>query len=281
MGKLRSKIVAHLELVRAINCLIVAASVVVGGLLARATDWGMVLLASISALLIAGGGYSINDYFDYQTDRVNRPRRPIPSGRIGRRSALHLSLALFCFGIGLSVLVGPTSVFIAIVASVLLYLYSLSFKRGGLTGNLVVSGLTGLAFFYGAVAGGKALGGVMPFAFAFLFHLGREVLKDIEDVKGDEAVGARTIPLRWGKGVALNFASGIFLLLILLTPIPYILGIYDFFYLITVLVGVDIALLSLLLWLRRGVLEERLGRVNQLLKVDMLVGLFALYLGRF
>ncbi len=274
------KMIAYLELARPVNCLIVAASVLVGGLLARAAHWGMVGLASVSALLIAGGGYSVNDYFDQEIDRVNRPLRPIPSGRVGRRGALNCGLVLFALGILLSIPIGLVAALIAGSTSVLLYLYSFSFKRRGLAGNLVVSLSTGLAFLYGAVAGGRPSGGTIPFIFAFLFHLGREILKDVEDVEGDRTAGAKTVPLRWGRGFALNFTSGVFLLLIFLTPIPYLMDIYNLFYLVAVLLGVDLALLLLLLWLRRGVLERRVVMVNQLLKVDMLVGLLALYLGR-
>ncbi len=280
MGIQNLRMTAHVELVRPVNCLIVAGSVLVGGLLAGAGNWGMVVLASISALLIAGGGYSINDYFDYEIDSVNRPFRPIPSGRVTRRGARNLSLLLLLAGVSLAVPIGPLAILIAGSTSLLLYFYSFSLKRQGLVGNLAVSLVTGLAFLYGAVAGGEPLGGAIPFVFAFLFHLGREILKDIEDADGDRAAGARTIPVRWGTPVAFRVTWGIFLLLIALTPLPWFLGIYGLFYLVAVLPGVDLILVLLLTWLRAGVFERRLMRVNQLLKADMLVGLFALYLGR-
>jgi len=272
--------IGYLELTRPTNCSLVAASVLVGGLLARATRWGTIGLASLSALLIAGGGYAVNDYFDHEIDKVNRPLRPIPSGRADRRKALYMSLFLFLLGVSLAIPLGLWAILIAISTSVLLYLYSSWFKRQGLVGNLAVSLSTGLAFLYGAVVGGSPSLGLIPFVFAFLFHLGREVLKDIEDLEGDRAAGARTIPLRWGERPALNFSAGVFVVLIFLTPFPYVLGVYGIFYLLVVLLGVDLTLLSLVLWLRRGPLKQRLVKVNQFLKADMLVGLLALYLGR-
>ena len=238
-----------------------------------------VLLACLSAGLITGAANAVNDYFDVDIDRVNKPYRPIPSGAVSCRVALFYSLVLFGLGVLLSVFIGTAAFLIALSASLLLVAYSAWLKRTVLWGNLTVSVLGGLAFIYGGVAVGRLRLALIPAVFAFFFHLGREILKDIEDVAGDRAGRANTFPIRFGLNPARLLITAVFAVLILLTLVPYVLGIFGRAYLWIVIPGVDAFLLAVLFSLWKDASRRNLARLSVWLKVDMLVGLTAIFAG--
>jgi len=104
--KILEKIRSYLQLIRARNCAIAFIGVLVGASLAQPhldiLSHQGVLLAATAAFLIVGGGNAINDYFDYEIDKTNKPRRPIPSGRVSRSDAFMLSIVMFLVGVWLA-----------------------------------------------------------------------------------------------------------------------------------------------------------------------------------
>ena len=111
-----------------------------------------------------------------------------------------------------------------------------------------------------------------------LFHIGREIVKDIEDIDGDRIRGEHTLPLRWGRTQAGVLAGFVYLLLIASTWIPFFSGLYGARYALALL-PVNALVLYVLwqLYRRRAILaDDRLGR---LLKIGMLLGLLAVVLG--
>jgi len=185
-------------------------------------ETGMLFLLITATVLIAAGGYIINDYFDVKIDAINKPEKQIVSNIVSRHTAIILHQILTGLGVFCGLLLAFfarsfTLAFIFIVIPGLLWFYSASYKRQFLIGNLVVAfisaitilvvGIAQLAFlqkeygslifetpipahFYGWI-GGFAL-------FSFLFTLIREIIKDIEDEKGDREMECRTLPIKWG-----------------------------------------------------------------------------------
>ncbi|WP_430815317.1 geranylgeranylglycerol-phosphate geranylgeranyltransferase [Carboxylicivirga sp. RSCT41] len=179
-------------------------------------------LVVMSTVLLAAAGYIINDYFDIRIDRINKPGKVLIGRHIARRTALFLHVLLTMTGI-------LTGLFIAYVARkeiyalmyiavpVLLWYYSTTFKRHIVIGNLVISFLTGIVVLlvvsvefamltkvYGeqiirTEACSTAWFYTTGFAiFAFLSNFIREIIKDAEDIKGDKAVGCKTLPIALG-----------------------------------------------------------------------------------
>ena len=160
-----------------------------------------------------------------------------------------------------------------------LILYSPLFKRSPLWGNLVVSGILGLAFVFATSLFGDIRKGIPPALLAFGFNLIREIVKDIQDVEGDRAVGACTIPLRYGIRPARNLVMLITLLLIGLAPLPYWLGIYGRLYLVVLMIAVEFPLLFVLYSIYRDSSPRNCGRLSAILKADIFFGLLAIFLG--
>jgi geranylgeranylglycerol-phosphate geranylgeranyltransferase len=241
-----------------------------------------IMIVAFAAFLLLSAGNVLNDFCDVETDRINKPSRPIPSGLIERRSALMFAIVLFAIGTGLGLLVNWLAFSVACTVSVLLVLYTVGLRRLLPVGNAAIGLLTGLTFISGGIAVGAISGAIVPAVFAFLFTVGREIVKDIQDVRGDKAVGLPSLPVRWGKRKAMYASFILLALVILISPLPYFLNIYSLYYLICVILGVDLVLVYCMLILLIGSgkrLEQNAARVADLMKLDIFVGLGAIYLG--
>ena len=270
---------AFIALIRPLNGLITALSVYVGALTAGPYRPGYSLaLAALSAALIASAGYAFNDVIDLAIDRINRPQRPLPAGRITPRAALWTAGAGAALGLVVGLCLGPGPGAMALGVVLALTLYSRYLKQRPFWGNLLVSLVAAAAFLYGALAVGSWGRVWIPAAFAGLYHLGREIVKDIEDVEGDRALGACTLPLYWSPGKAAGCVGAVFAALIGLTMLTWARGIYGVAYLVPVLV-VDALLLYALvdLYRHRAVLPT--PRLSKLLTGGMFLGLIAIVLG--
>jgi 4-hydroxybenzoate polyprenyltransferase len=156
-------------------------------------------LLSLSTILIAAGGYIINDYYDVKIDYINKPDRVVIGKSITRRYAILFHIALSVSGIVLGFYLSWKIAGVNLLSVFLLWLYSNSLKRLPFVGNLTVALLTGLAVFLVDLFYGKDSSLVVIYAlFAFFMTLVREVIKDMEDLKGDHSFGCKTLPIVWG-----------------------------------------------------------------------------------
>jgi geranylgeranylglycerol-phosphate geranylgeranyltransferase len=146
-------------------------------------------------------------------------------------------------------------------------------------GNATVSGVAATAFLYGGLLGPRPFLALIPVGFAFLFHFGREIIKDMEDAAGDRAGRVRSIPLEYGVPGARIMITAAFLALIVLTLVPAYAGWYGLPY-AGLVVPVDLVLLYVLRALWRDASPPSAGRLSRILKADMVLGLAALCLGR-
>ncbi len=271
---------AHLQLIRPINGLMSLAAVQVGVFIAygEVMAWPA-LMAGISAWCICGAANASNDYFDVDIDRVNKPQRPLAAGILLPGTALWLALLLGAAGIVTGAWLSPTHGIIALIAACLSWMYNAGWIRRGFAGNLTVSGVAATAFIYGGLLGSEPLLALVPTGFACFFHLGRELIKDIEDVRGDAKGQMRSIPVKHGLYRTLMVITAVFTILILITFIPIYYRWFDLSY-AGMVVLVDGVLVYVLWSLWRDASPQRAGRMSRLLKMDMVLGILALCLGR-
>ena len=271
----------YITLIRPINFFITALSIFASCILSGGTQEQMLLMifAALSGALIGAGGMVINDVLDVEIDRINKPERPIPSGAITRYDALMFFAILTGFGLIMSAYTTRQAFIIAFFAVPAIILYSKVFKGTALLGNLLVGGLTGLTFIYGGAVVGNMQQAIIPAVFAFLINVGREVIKDMEDVEGDAKNGANTLPVKYGMKNAAIVATLFLLFVIISTIIPYMNGIYGLEYFIAVNFGVNVVLLYVIYSLWKNQSVNNLNFLSQIVKWDMLVGLVAIYLG--
>jgi geranylgeranylglycerol-phosphate geranylgeranyltransferase len=238
-----------------------------------------VFFAALSASLITIGANVINDYFDIDIDRINKPHRLLPSGEVSKKQALIVFALSYMIAWILASFINIEMFLIAFASSILLILYSYKYKRVALWGNFVVSFVSALAFIYGGLAVSRVNESIFPAGFAFFFHFGREIIKDIQDIEGDKNQGAVTFPIKYGIRKSLMLTIIIFSILILFTLIPYYFEFYGLYFLLVVVFGVHSVLIFVVFsgWYNSS--PENMGRLSNLLKVDMLIGLFAIYIG--
>jgi geranylgeranylglycerol-phosphate geranylgeranyltransferase len=269
------------SLARPVNCVVsfvaVTAACVIAG--ADTTDAPRIAIAAFAAVLLGAAGNVINDVFDVAIDRVNKPHRAIAAGTVSRRAATVWACLCAGAGLALSIPLGLIPLLIATGSVAAMYAYSAWLKRLPLVGNLAVSAIIGAAFIYGAAAFGDAGAGVVPALLAFGFNLAREVLKDVEDVRGDALHGARTYPVIAGERAALLLVSLLLVALLAGTAAPYVLSIYSREYFWVVLFGVDTVLIYVLFAMWNDRTQGNIARLNVLLKYDMFMGIIAIIAG--
>lgn len=156
-------------------------------------------LLVLSTVFIAAGGYIINDYFDVKIDRINKPDRVWIGKTISRRSALLVHQLFSVSGVLMAFYIGWKPGLIHILSVWLLWFYASGFKKKPLIGNFVVAFLTALVIAEIALVYTPQNRLIYMYAaFAFFINFIREIIKDMEDMRGDELHGARTLPILYG-----------------------------------------------------------------------------------
>ncbi|TAN44407.1 MAG: prenyltransferase, partial [Candidatus Methanoperedens sp.] len=182
-----------------------------------------IFLGFTVAFLFGIAGNSINDYFDYENDKINHPDRPIPSGRLKPGNVLRFSIFIFAISFLLSLflssIVGYSALLIITIAFTSQIAYEKKYKHEKIIGNLIIGTQTALAFIFGGIIVGKTIiTGVIAIA-VFLSIVGREIVKDIEDIKGDK--DRMTLPMKIGVKKAGVVAMICIILAVLISPLPY------------------------------------------------------------
>jgi len=259
------------------NCAMAAfgallASIVCAGLDGVGAHDLEVVLSMVIVGLFTAAGNSYNDYSDRDTDRKAHPERPIPSGIVTPRSAAITAGLLFGVSVGLSVFVTLWSMSIVLTSLLVMVAYETWLKAEGFAGNLAISWLTGALFLFGGAAVGTLELAWILAALAFLATLGREIVKDIEDVEGDRGA-RRTLPMRIGVRNAGIVGSAAFGAAVALSPLPYVLGLLSGWYLVTVLASDAIFIYCALIHFRNP------GKGQKVAKLAMFVALVAFLLG--
>lgn len=275
------KIKALIEITRPINIIFTFVVVLVSIILcSEEFNFSLhVILASSSAALVAAAGNVINDFFDSGIDKINRPNRPIPRGVLSKKDAIIYYLLLILIAINIALLVSANALIIVVITSIILFFYSKTFKAIPLVGNIAVSFSTALTFIYGGIIAENIVVAIIPAVFAFLINMVREVLKDIEDIEGDKKNNLSTFPIQYGIKNTSILLLVISLFLLISTFYPFVIGIYKIEYFIIVLFLVNLPLVYLMKETLSRKYLYKISQFSSMLKVVMVFGLFAIYLG--
>ncbi len=236
------------------------------------------LLACIVVFMVIGGGNAINDYFDHKIDAINKPNRPIPSGRISLRAARTYSASLFAVGTVIAFMIGLLPGIIALSTSILLVLYAYNLKKMTLIGNIVVSFFTGLTFVFGGVVVGVIETSIYLGFFAFLMTMAREIVKDMEDVDGDRKEGATTLPIIYGMKSASILAAAFMIIASVASPVLYFIGIFNILYLAPLFAAIVVFLISAASILKDQSIQNT-AKVSKRIKIGMGITFLAFAVG--
>ncbi len=234
-----------LSLMRPSVCMLSVLGLLVGAIVSGAFTF-LLIPAIIAVFLITGAGNVINDYYDYKIDKINAPHRPIPAGRIKRKTALYFFLAINLIGLVLSFLINPYFLAIALVNAVLLTIYSWKLKPIALIGNIVVSWLAASTFIAASLLTESIPLSILILAsISFLGTLSREILKDVKDIKGDKKLGAKTLPILVGKKPSQFLSYMILLIAVFSLWLPISYKIFSQYYYLGALPAVILCFLSI------------------------------------
>jgi 4-hydroxybenzoate polyprenyltransferase len=252
-----------------------------------------------ASVFIAGAGYIINDYFDINIDQVNKPDRMVVDRIITRRMAIFWHLVFSGIGVLLSVYVGytlhnPLVAIGNILCVVLLWVYSTTYKRKMIIGNVLISLLTAWVILIMLVA--ELPGwwnsiitaadtqasvarltriGVLYAAFAFIISLIREVVKDMEDMEGDRRAQCKTLPIVYGVNASKVFAgTWLAILIVMLIVMQTYVLIFQWWYAsLYLLITVTVPLLLLFNHLFKATNTTQFAQLSSKLKWIMLGGI--------
>jgi len=271
-------VAGFVSMIRPGNCIMGAAGVLLAAVICLSPEAALedfavdISLSMLVVVIFTAAGNSLNDYFDREVDRKAHPSRPIPRGAVSPRGALAFSSLMFTVSCVLGLVVGPISFLIVVLSVAIMLAYEVLLKSEGLMGNLAISWLTGALFLFGgASVDGMEIAWILAL-LAFLATLGREIVKDVQDIEGDR--GSRTtLPMRIGARNAGVVASASLLAAVALSPAPYLLSLLTEWYLALVVVADGIFIYSSLIHFRDP------ERGQKVIKLAMLFALAAFLFG--
>ncbi|MFH1294887.1 MAG: UbiA family prenyltransferase [Candidatus Aenigmatarchaeota archaeon] len=296
---------AYFNVLRPGNCLMTSVAVFIGALLVFGWNFTSevaypLFMAMAAAFLIAGAGNIVNDIADLNADKINRPKRPIPCGKISRRNAIAYAVALFIAGNIMALTINWLTLLIALLNTAVLIGYSATLQHKVYVGNIAVSYMVASSFLFGGAALDHVFLPLIISAMAFFANLAREIVKDLEDMEGDKFNFIRRVKreikkrvskiaerfnikngkpvLSYDPRIALIGATTSLMMSVIISPIPYTMGILKLPYLLFV-VPADIVMLLAVAQVLATTSKKSLAKASNLIKIGMLLGLFSFIAG--
>jgi len=244
-------------------------------------QWQNLLYGGLTAFTLTGAAMAVNDYYDFNIDKINEPTRPIPSGEVSKKAALIVTAFLTAVGFFFAIAVSLYCLLFAVAAWSIMVAYSTFGKRSGFAGNLLVSACIAAPFLYGSLIAVNLIEiNILLFAsMAFLSNTGREVAKGIVDVQGDGAHNIRTLAVVFGEKKAAFAAAALFIFAVCLSVLPPVLNLVSIWYVPFVLV-IDIGLVWCSASLIRNSSREKARQIKKIVLYLFIFGLLAFIFGK-
>lgn len=217
MGKIKDVI----KLTRIEHSLMLIIAVVAAEMIALGIPGINVLILSIiTPVFISMGAFAINDYFDIETDRINRKSNPLLKGNLKPKDALYITAVSMLIGIAASAMINAYCFAIAVIFAALSILYSYRMKNMLLLGNAYIAVSMAIVFIFGAYVVSSSIrpAVVLIIVMIFLSGLAREINGTVRDMEGDvKARKVRTLPVVIGKRTAAAAAFILYMIAIGIT----------------------------------------------------------------
>jgi len=239
-------------------------------------DVNLFLIVLASSLTIASG-YIINNFYDAQKDLINRPKKSMLDRLVSQQTKLHVYFALNLLVTLLAFMVSWRAVFFFSGYIFLIWFYSHKLKKYPVIGNLTAAFLAVLPFF-GILMYFKNFYQVI-FAhatFLYLLILTRELIKDLENIKGDLVADYRTIPVMFGEKTSKIIITTLIFLTVI--PVYLLIDVYDVGYMDIYLYSGMIVIIWFLGLLWKADSQKEYLRLHNILKFLIVAGVFCIVL---
>ena len=243
----------------------------------------LALISAIPPFFVGLASFAMNDYFDYESDRINkRTDRPLVRGAMKPQDARAIAMACFFVAAVLSFF-NMYAFVLVLVFSILAYLYSYKLKDLPLLGNAYIAASMAVPFIYGGlVANSKVSDEILVLgALAFIVGLGREIMKSVQDVEGDKkARRSLTLPVIMGSRTAIFASSLLYLSAITLSFVPCSRGTFarSFSYIPLILVA-DFLLFYIVVMTARDISQKTLRTARNISLLALIIGLLGFLAG--
>ncbi|MBW6474853.1 MAG: UbiA family prenyltransferase [Anaerolineaceae bacterium] len=259
-------------------CVVVGQTIALGRLpvlMDLGLGFGLGLFLSSSAMIF-------NDLFDLEVDRINTPHKPIPSGKITPTEAIVFGVVTALIALLIAGWIAPLVLVLSLVLWVQGFLYNWKLKASGLMGNLIVATNVAMTFILGGISVGERNNPLVWIfgAIAFVFDLAEEIAGDAMDMEGDKKRGSRSLAILHEKKVALRISGVLFVVMILLSLLPVVLGETSLAYILPIGL-MDVAVLFFGVRLMKSRTHEEGHRAMRGLYLSATSGLVAFILSRF
>lgn len=251
-------------------------------------DFQLFIIVLASSLTIASG-YIINSFYDSKKDLINRPNKSQLDRFVSQKTKLRVYFSLNFFVALIAFFVSFRAVLFFSVYIFLIWFYSHKIKKYTLVGNLMAAFLAVLPFFgillyfylkmplYEIENNSVKLSVILSHAsFLFLLILIREMIKDLENLKGDLANDYRTIPIIYGEEVSKKIITGLTLLTII--PVYFLINVYDVGYMDVYFYSCFIVLIFFILYLWKWDTKEQYVLLHNVMKFLIVSGVFCIVL---
>lgn len=272
---------AYWKLLRPLNLLTGAFAVwVASQIVAQSVPVSVFLLTLAVVVCFNAGANALNDYWDVDIDRINRPDRPLSAGLVSPKGALIAGILFFIPGLAAAAVLPVPALLLSVgLALPLMILYTPLFKGRPLIGNAVIAFILGLTFLFSGAAFQQPKRLIIPAALAFGLTLVRELVKDMADLEGDRKVGLKTFPVTAGlkrAGRLVVLLSGLVALGALW---PLKAGVYGAGYTGVVIPGVLLPLIYIMVRMFQHPTIAEAIKAARILKFSTIAGVLAIYLG--
>ena len=285
----KSTLFGSLIIMRPINCIMGTLTVIIGILNTRTGIPINILLINLvlgilTYYFIAGSGMIINDIYDIEIDKINRPDRPIPSGAVSLKQAKILFILTFGIGVIISIIhylifdLSGLNVILAVFFGLIGWLYAAWGKKQGFIGNIIVGISFSIGLIYGAVLNSLTIPPYIYYFFltAFFLLLSREIVKGCEDIEGDKEEGVKTLAIKLGTKKSITFSLLFEVLAIIFFILPIFTEIINpLLFLIFMIFGLVVVLSAIVLSLSKNLEQKNFKKISLLLKSGALLGLIA------
>lgn len=244
----KERILGFLKLTRLGVSLFGCISLLVSGILAGDLKGFQIeyLIAFLIVLISGSGAFAINDYFDSEVDKINnRQDHRIVIGLISRKTALITAIVSLIIVILLSTLLNLISLILIYINIAIYYIYSVVLKKRLFIKNILIALSYSSTIFLGALVIDSNLEPLIIYfaIMGFIVGLANEIMFDIADVKGDKEKGIKTIATEFGVKPAAQISTILYVIIMVLDPLPYILKIdqklyLDYTFLLLILIPV-------------------------------------------
>ncbi len=277
-----ARIEGLLRLMRPLNCLVMSLAVLVGASLTGLGNLQGInlLFSAITAFTLTGAAMAVNDYYDFDIDKINEPNRPIPSGQVSLKTSLVTTAVLTLIGLSSAFVISLFCLLFATVAWIIMVTYTTIGKRAGFPGNLLVSACVAAPFLFGSIVATNTITiNILLFAsMAFLSNTGREIAKGIVDIEGDSQHKIKTLAVVFGRKKAALAAAIFFISAVCLSTTPLILNIVSIWFIPFVLVT-DVGLLWCSVSLLKNPERENSRKIKKTVLFLFIFGLLAFIFG--